>query len=42
MGYVGNYIINQENTYKMPLEKFQEVICTKSSELMQKNWWTRI
>ena len=26
MGYVGNYIINQENTYKMPLEKFQEVI----------------
>ena len=26
MGYVGNYIINQENTYKMTLEKFQEVI----------------
>ena len=26
MGYVGNYIINQENTYKMPPEKFQEVI----------------
>lgn len=26
MGYVGNFIINQENTYKMPLEKFQEVI----------------
>lgn len=26
MGYVGNYIINQENTYRMPLEKFQEVI----------------
>ena len=26
MGYVGNFIVNQENTYKMPLETFQAVI----------------
>lgn len=32
MGYVGNYIINQENTYKMPLEKFQEVIRNGEAE----------